>query len=353
MAPETATRAVEYFLEHSRRTEQPMISLYGGEPLLATEALTAVVAAIRAGGREDVRLIVDTNGLLLTHEVIELLVESRAHLQVSLDGPAHVHDRWRRDPAGGPSHAVILDGLERLLDRDPDAGSRLRFQVTIMPGTDLLEVADWFDPPLHDASLGVGHAVLEGIDRRALGLTAEDDRRTDESVCRARDRYVESCADGRPGGASPLLHAYFDPGLIRYYHAPRTPPSARWIGGAGCVPGVRRLHVRVDGRFQPCERVGDAMIIGAAWSGLDPGAVRALQRRFHAALAGRCATCWARRQCTLCFSALAVGATAEGTIPESFCESVRAGFEDVLKTWVRLLRRGPRSLDHLKGSVLT
>ena len=353
MAPATAARAVDFFLEHSRRTLAPSISLYGGEPLLAVAALAAEVDAIRRHGRDDVRLIVDTNGLLLTDETIELLVASRAHLQVSLDGPAGVHDRWRRDPAGRPTHAAVLAGLARLLERDPDAGARLRYQVTLMPGVDLLEVSDWFDPPLYGASLGVGHAGLAGIDPRVLGLGPADTARTLESIRRAEDLYTDACADGRHAALSPLLQAYFDPGLVRYYHAPRTPQPRRWVGGANCAPGLRRLHVRVDGRFQPCERVGEGMIIGDVATGLDAEAVRGLQRRFHAALAGRCAECWARRQCTLCFAGLAVGADAQGDLPESLCTDVRAGFEHVLRLWVRLLRRGPRALDHLQGSVVT
>ncbi len=55
-----------------------------------------------------------TNATLLDEEFAAHLAAYRFLVGVSLDGPAEVHDRFRRDAAGRGSHADVLRGIECL-----------------------------------------------------------------------------------------------------------------------------------------------------------------------------------------------------------------------------------------------
>lgn len=354
MSPDTVRAAVDLFLAHADG-DAPSISLYGGEPLLAPELVRLVADLVHAARRPEIRIILDTNGTLLDAAMVELVAERSLHLQVSLDGPAPIHDRWRTTADGRPTHAVVMAGLARLLAREPAAAGRLRFQATLAPGSDLLEADAFFaglgrELGLADLSVGASYADLAGTVAAETAATSADAGGWE----RARAAYVAACASGRHADLGPLLRAWFDGPLIRFYHREAAPLGATFKPGGVCAPGRRRLHVCTDGRLQPCERVGTSFILGDVQRGIDPKAVDRLELAWFDALGGRCADCWALRHCSLCFTAMIDRETGHvGAVPEAACRSVREEFEGTLRLWVELLARSPRALDHLKGSSVS
>ena len=55
-----------------------------------------------------------TNGTLITDELAAFLAEYRFLFGVSMDGPAQVHDHYRKTREGMPSQASVLKGIDRL-----------------------------------------------------------------------------------------------------------------------------------------------------------------------------------------------------------------------------------------------
>lgn len=55
-----------------------------------------------------------TNGVLLNDEWCDFLHQHRFLVGLSLDGPAEMHDAWRRDAGGHGSHARVFAALKRL-----------------------------------------------------------------------------------------------------------------------------------------------------------------------------------------------------------------------------------------------
>lgn len=167
------------------------ISFYGGEPLLETGLIREVIdLARREGPRDDYRFIVDTNGTRLDTETVALLVAERIDLQISLDGPAELHDRHRRYRGGGPTHADILAGLARLFAADPEAHGRVRYQVTLAPPSDPAVVGAWFaEFPPHRAAgiaeppmVGANVAYLGGLEPASLGMAREEFQAFDDAL---------------------------------------------------------------------------------------------------------------------------------------------------------------------------
>jgi len=91
------------------------IVLHGGEPLLLGPAgLDRLLISLRNRVSASCGISVQTNGLLLTDSVLDVLASHRASVSVSLDGPAVVHDRFRVDHRGRPSHEAVAAGVGRL-----------------------------------------------------------------------------------------------------------------------------------------------------------------------------------------------------------------------------------------------
>ncbi len=322
----TAIAALRWFAARCTEAESPCVSFYGGEPLLALPTLRAILDESDCQRTwPAMRFVIDTNGTLLTNEVIDLVASRKLWVQLSLDGPATVHDRHRHDGEGGTTHAAIEASLVRLLRRDPTAQRRLTIQATLAPPYDLRAVCDYFGdfPPFHAAGIAatplvrVAVADLEGV---ALG-EASDRQDLSCQMADARRAYLTACREGRRDATSAALLSLFDPIVIAACHRSRAPLTSAAVGlGGNCRPGVRKVHVAVDGTLRVCERLGLTGVIGDVTTGVDPGSVRALRARFRAAVGDRCTDCVAVRACSVCWRDLDRGAQG---IPEARCAASR------------------------------
>ena len=61
-----------------------------------------------------------TNATLITDALAAFLAEYKFLCGVSLDGPAQLHDHYRRTAFGQPTHALVLKGIDRLRRRGVD-----------------------------------------------------------------------------------------------------------------------------------------------------------------------------------------------------------------------------------------
>ncbi len=68
-------------------------------------------------GRAGTRIAngIQTNATLIDDAAAEHFARYRFLIGCSLDGPAHLHNRYRRSAGGSPSHAAVLKGINRLV----------------------------------------------------------------------------------------------------------------------------------------------------------------------------------------------------------------------------------------------
>lgn len=97
-----------------------------------------------------------TNGLLVTEEWCSFIQSNKIQMGVSIDGPAFLHDRHRKDRLGRGTHARVMRGVD-LLRR-----SNIAFHVIAVITADALDYADEI----------FGFFVSLGIDR--LGFNVEE-----------------------------------------------------------------------------------------------------------------------------------------------------------------------------------
>lgn len=164
MTPVTADRLCLRIAEHCRRhaLRAVRVVLHGGEPLLAGGPLLSGLArtlrsALPVGAHAELTL--QTNGTLLDETALNLCQEADIRVGVSLDGPAAVHDRHRRDRAGRGSHARVAAALE-LLARPEHRPLWAGILTTVDPATDPLATYDHllsYDPPALSLNLPLGN----------------------------------------------------------------------------------------------------------------------------------------------------------------------------------------------------
>lgn len=115
----TTAAALECLAREQRRPFA--VVLHGGEPLLlgATD-LHHLIQALRKALPAECAISIQTNGILISRQILDLCANARVTVSVSLDGPRHVHDRNRVGFAGEGTFDKVIQGIERLRNH-PDA----------------------------------------------------------------------------------------------------------------------------------------------------------------------------------------------------------------------------------------
>jgi uncharacterized protein len=112
---QVAFRIAEHAAAHGIHDVE--IVLHGGEPLLAgPERIAHAVNTIRTalGDGRQANISVQTNGLLLDDQFLELLASLDVKIGLSLDGDLDMHDRHRRRPDGQGSYPLVAAAAARM-----------------------------------------------------------------------------------------------------------------------------------------------------------------------------------------------------------------------------------------------
>jgi uncharacterized protein len=108
-----------YIVQHIAACTEPVIafSWHGGEPTrLGLDYFRRIVQLQRQHQPPGRRLVngIQTNGTLLDDDWCRFLAAEGFTVGISLDGPAQLHDRYRRTKEGGPVHAQAMRGYRLL-----------------------------------------------------------------------------------------------------------------------------------------------------------------------------------------------------------------------------------------------
>ena len=137
---------------HGGEPVKPYLTLFGGEPLVATEAHRDRLERYLAGARRrGLQVAVVTNGYDLAGYASMLGQGPVKEVQVTLDGPAAIHDRRRPHGAGGGSFDRVVAGVDALVREKVPVNLRVvadRENLSSLPELAALAAArGWLDLP--------------------------------------------------------------------------------------------------------------------------------------------------------------------------------------------------------------
>lgn len=115
----TVRKVAERIAEHAATHRLPAIRviLHGGEPLLAdADGIASIATRLRdhIEPSTELRLSVQTNGVLLTRTILDALAAHRIGVSVSIDGSQADHDRYRKYRNGRGSYHAVAAGIDLL-----------------------------------------------------------------------------------------------------------------------------------------------------------------------------------------------------------------------------------------------
>ena len=307
MSFETAKKAIDFFLTRSSDTVAPVISFYGGEPLLKFELIQQCVEyAKQATEGRLLRFSITTNGTLLSDDIVDFMVQNDFILSVSIDGSKPEHDFNRKFSNGAGSFDRIINNIVRIRERYPEYDKKIQILTTVNPHADLSCALEFFD-----TSDVLSDKTIMFNDMNELGLKDELD--FDRNYYRTRYfEYLKMLAAliGKidVSQTSKLTFNAADNLRRRYrqIHKGGGAIKSSMHHAGPCVPGVRRLFVDVSGALFPCERVNevkDYHKIGTLDEGLYYDRIKGLLN-IGKLVEDKCKRCWKLRLCSHCVGQL-------------------------------------------------
>jgi uncharacterized protein len=140
-----AERIAEHCERHDLRSFT--IEIHGGEPLLiGKRRMQRLIDTLRGRCPYNLRFEMQTNGLLLDREWIELFVRNQVSFGISLDGPPELADKFRIMRADGSgSTQALLEIIKRLRSDGPMFDERFGGALCVInPDADGAAMVDWF-----------------------------------------------------------------------------------------------------------------------------------------------------------------------------------------------------------------
>lgn len=120
MSPRVVAASAARIAEHARAhdLDEVRVILHGGEPLLAgRDFLEHLTSSISSALPSSCRVTfgMQTNGVLVTADVIDLCARLQLSLGISLDGSQEANDRHRVFRNGNSSYTQVVEAINRLL----------------------------------------------------------------------------------------------------------------------------------------------------------------------------------------------------------------------------------------------
>ena len=348
MAIGTAQKAIDLFLEHSGAASRRTLSFWGGEPLLAFPLMRDIVIDVNKRARDKpVTYAFTTNASLITDSIATFLATNRFELLVSLDGPKHIHDKYRQRASGRGTFDDTVAGLRRLRSADAKFYEGVRFNCVIARDTSVSELLNFFDTdelvrghhvsfsPANPAGLATTTWVAQHFGGLAHGQMQD-----------ARTAFVtsRSQSSSRRSAGAELFARRLQTIALR----PRTPLTDTVQPNGCCVPLLRRIVVSVDGDVYMCERAPYRNRLGNVNSGFDFEQPINVVREYVARSLPECSQCWAMRLCTACYRDAMSDCHWDPADRKGGCERRRQRILADLAEYTSLYEDSPSAFDYLK-----
>ena len=347
MSVETLRAALDWLLAYPRKDYS--VGFYGGEPLMEMDLLQEAVSYLRSRTDKPLVFRTTTNGALLNEKTCRFLIEQDFHVNISIDGPAEVNDRYRilKHGVGGFEHT--WEGIQRLHDMSPEwFARRVSYSLVAAPPVELMKIQAFTDahPEIFaDHSIAVSSVNPYPSN---LGETLPLSGNREAFVAERDALFAAFRSKMLAGETSPTDFAlnFFKNDFLDLHQREMSRMEPVTTSDGQCVPGDGKCMVDLDGSLYMCERVGGTRRLGDIHNkGFDLPAVFGFLDEYHEFLQEQCRHCWMLRLCNKCFVHFRHDENFSRERLNSFCANQEKRWTWVLERYIGLREEMPEVFD--------
>ncbi|HDH03919.1 MAG TPA: radical SAM protein, partial [Candidatus Campbellbacteria bacterium] len=258
-----AKRAIDYAVNNSlmaKKKDRALgISFYGGEPLSNFELIKKSINYCKKEYKhKNIGYSMTTNASLINEEIANFLVDKNVNVSFSIDGPAELHNRYRKTINNKPTHHLTMKGYE-LIKRTANKKKKKFPNLVICvfpPPFDLFSLANFinsFDDIIlrltNPSSIDTTFFDQFDIEKENLNLYNQSNE--------FLRLYAKDIVSGNIRKRNRLGAAIYERDFLSIYKRRNDRMGKKTASHGQCVPGGRKLFVSCDGDFYPCERVNE------------------------------------------------------------------------------------------------
>ena len=321
MSIELAFDAVKDFYDRTNQ-EEGYIVFYGGEPLLAFESIRKIVIYANQISNNRLKFSLTTNGLSLSSNKFNFLIENNFLLTISIDGDKETHDKQRVTITGKGSFDQIINNLKKFRSYDEQYfKSNVLINCVISDVNDLKKINQFFiDNDFVEDSLRFSPVLQNNI--------AIDDHILNTI---SLESVKKSLTSGILATSQPVENHFLDSILKKI--AFRKLDSEARSGKKLCVPFANRTYVRTDGSIQFCERIESYGKSNSSNSNL-PVKSDAIYNEFKSFKQEACSKCFAYNFCEMCPASFIKNSQFDSGFADTKCSQYRRTVEQALQIYI-------------------
>jgi uncharacterized protein len=341
MSPEIVEMALDYFYEYA--ATDTAIGFYGGEPFLNFPLIQHVVEEIRNNKPDwDGLVTISTNFTVYSREICNFLVKNNILILVSLDGPEHIHDRYRRTASGRKTFKTVNANLTDLKERHPEYYANYVMSNTVLaPPINLDAVETYFSSNKFLFSRFAQAKPSNPNFYPSVGANLSDETSKVEDWALKR---LYSFKEHEELHKSPLLYNFCLP-WIQDMKNPLIADEEGFRFFKPCIPGSK-IMVNSDGSLSICEKC-ETLKIGHLKTGLDVKKIEAIIFQWQETLGDDCLKCWASGFCEACYLESWDGEKFNRENLIAYCHAFRHRAAKWLETYLTLRKYNPHLFDVL------
>lgn len=335
MSFETAKKSINFLATNSSNSEDIYISFYGGEPLIAFPLVKKCVEyANEVFDGKRVQYLLTTNATLLSDEMLDYFALHRFALTFSLDGPKAIHDKHRIRADGSPTYELVMDTLQKTIDRyGEEAKGLLLVNMVINPADSFDEILEWLNNDTMRNIMVQATLVEDYYIERKFSVTSDFTEKLRYNLALSILNYLDAVTGLN---TNPITDAMVTKNAEAFSKLQEGGGELSDVAcpGGPCMSGITKLFVNADGTFFPCEKVNElatSMMIGDVENGFDFEQIRK-HLNISQLTSEKCKNCWAQTHCGICQRQADGGDELSGASKLKFCNQVQADLMAMLRT---------------------
>ncbi len=305
MSEVIAIKAVDYFFSYniealkSNPVVSPVITFYGGEPLLNFKLIKKVIDYSNENYKKyfgDIIYSITTNGTLLDNYIINYLIDNDVATYISLDGIGEAHDRNRVNINNQGTFLKVIEKIKLFIELEKQ-------REYVKNKFHILCVYDFKDSILKrivklSSNNIVGSRVkrISFVDQENTTFFKHFDFNK-AAINSSRDLwclYTKYKNENVRRIVETLYSEYLLIMSNRILHQTKVTKGC-------CIPGYDKLYVSFDGKFHACEKCNNHHPIGSIETGIEYSKVKEHLQFFYELHNTKCYLCEISNLCDVCY----------------------------------------------------
>lgn len=340
---QTAKKAIDLYFSLFKEAEEynyvrkPMITFYGGEPLINFQLIKECILYIENNYSEyNVNYSLTTNGTLLNDEIIDFLYKHNINAIVSLDGPREEHNRNRVYRNGQGTFDDVYENISKL---------SIKFQRPIFTicvydvKSDIKKISKFYDTT--NTVICLNTTPVKSFGSNYYNQFTDDEKNVFNDREKEMKKYFLENVAGDYNKILDFLDRYFVDRCATFFCSFADTHS---INGKlakctnACIPG-QKIFVSAEGKLYVCEKVSHTFSIGNVEEGLDYGKIVDLQNKYCGAIEG-CKKCKIRNECGVC--SMVIEDSDGFNVDPSICSSIYDARKKQFKLALEICEKDPK-----------